>query len=279
MAPASLFLAAAALLLAGVNAQSTPAWQLIPAACASDCAQTIEVSDLCETQYADSGTQAYGCYCNAFPSDASGCASCLNSNNAAALASLVTSTISDCPTQLKECTFECAFTTCASTDVACQCDATYLLNIFDCGSCNTAMGNTGATQLSDWQALNSSCGNQNFTGVTQSFTTIPVESPTGQDQYVAPSLTASGGGVAATGDPTELAGVTASGGGGGLAGNTNTPTSAASTSKAGVAASSGSASSASSAPQVTVTVKSAAGNLIAPATGLVAVLAAVLALL
>jgi hypothetical protein len=33
--------------------------------------------------------------------------------------------------------------TCESTDVACQCDATYLENIYNCASCNTANGNSG----------------------------------------------------------------------------------------------------------------------------------------
>lgn len=49
--------------------------------------------------------------------------------------------------------------------------AEYLANIYNCGSCNTANGNTGATQLTDFQSLDDSCKNQNYTGATQSFTT------------------------------------------------------------------------------------------------------------
>lgn len=50
-------------------------------------------------------------------------------------------------------------------------DGTYLENIYNCASCNTANGNTAATQISDFQSLQESCANQNYTGASQSFTT------------------------------------------------------------------------------------------------------------
>lgn len=44
MSKLALIPVAAALFAAAANAQSAPNWNLIPKACASDCAQTIEVS-------------------------------------------------------------------------------------------------------------------------------------------------------------------------------------------------------------------------------------------
>ena len=73
-----------------------------------------------QTQYS-SNTDINACWCNNFPSDAASCATCLNTNNAAALASLITTDQTACPSALKSCLFECSFSTCASTDVACQC--------------------------------------------------------------------------------------------------------------------------------------------------------------
>lgn len=152
----------------------------------------------------NSGTQTYGCFCAAYPSDASGCASCLTDNDSAALASLLTSTETDCPTALNKCTFACAFDTCGSTDVACQCRSfseivsrlvnciieemlihaigsdSYLANIYNCASCNTANNNQGATGISDFESLKDSCANQGYAGANQTFATRAANSPTGQ---------------------------------------------------------------------------------------------------
>ncbi len=61
-------------------------------------------------------------------------------------------------------------------------DANYLQNIYACGACNTNNGNSGSTQLSDWQALDSSCQNQNYTGATQSPNSKVIASLTGQGE-------------------------------------------------------------------------------------------------
>ena len=192
-----MFLVATAVLAALANAQSAPDWNLFPAACASQCAKTIESSYLCQNQYGE-GTAVYSCFCEAYPSDAAACATCLTSNDAAALGKLLTATQADCAAQQKDCNFACAFPTCESSDIACQCSETYLANIYNCASCNTANNNAGKTGLTDFQALNTSCANQNYTGPNQDFVTW-VQSPTGQAGYTAPTLTATGGGDAATG--------------------------------------------------------------------------------
>ena len=58
--------------------------------------------------------------------------------------------------------------------------ATYLGNIFNCASCNTANNNQGATGISDFEALRDSCANQGFAGANQTFATAAANSPTGQ---------------------------------------------------------------------------------------------------
>lgn len=209
-----LYAVAFSALLAVANAQSAPDWRLIPRACATDCARTIETSYvspsislggtqkltsssyLCQNQF-NGGTAIYGCFCESFPSDAAGCATCLTNNNAAALGQLLTGTQTDCGAQQQNCAFACAFDTCASSDIACQCSDTYLSAIFNCASCNEANNREG-TRLADFTALKDSCGAQNFTGASQSFVTW-VNRPTGTENYAAPELTATGGGEAATG--------------------------------------------------------------------------------
>ncbi|KIR34868.1 hypothetical protein I352_03121 [Cryptococcus deuterogattii MMRL2647] len=235
MSKTLFFVATVAISAAVVRAQAAPNWQYIPSSCASQCAQTIESAYLCETTYTD-GTEVYACFCNNFPSDASACATCLNSNDASAVASVLTSTQTACPSAISQCYFECDFPTCASTDVACQCDATYLENIYNCASCNTANGNTAATQISDFQSLQESCANQNYTGASQSFTTkaLPTIATNG---YTAPSLSASGGGAAASDTGAVAIGTTS--------GAADTTASAAATSDAAAASSSSSAASSS----------------------------------
>ncbi|KAL7423475.1 hypothetical protein Q5752_001055 [Cryptotrichosporon argae] len=319
MAPKTVLFASAAAAFGAVvvSAQAAPNWEYFPTACASDCAQTIEAAYLCEQEYSDA-TDIYGCYCTANPSDASTCATCLDSNDAAALGALVTSDITECTTAFSSCFFECSITLCDSTDVACQCSSTYLEEIYNCASCNTANGNTGATQLSDFQALNSSCGAQSYTGAYQDFATVAVASPTGQDAYVAPTLTATGGGDAATGSFAAASGVatgvgstdsdsdsttastTDSDSDADAATATNSATAAAATSATAAAGSSttskaasgtttkaststskasGSASTSGSAATVTVTASSGAREFAAPAGLLLAVVGGVAALL
>ncbi|WWC90833.1 uncharacterized protein L201_005770 [Kwoniella dendrophila CBS 6074] len=198
------FVAAAAISAAVVNGQAAPNWQYIPSACKDQCASTLESSYLCETTYS-SATEVYGCFCNNYPTDVDSCSSCLNSNDASALGSLLTSTQTGCTTAKQQCFFECSFDTCASTDVACQCGADYLANIYNCASCNTANNNAGTTQVTDFQSLQDSCKNQNYTGADQTFTTKGLPA-IATDAYNAPTLTATGGGAAATGDATELGG-------------------------------------------------------------------------
>jgi len=57
---------------------------------------------------------------------------------------------------------------------------TYLSNIFNCASCNTANSRTGATGISDFEALRDSCSNQGYAGANQTFATQAANSPTGQ---------------------------------------------------------------------------------------------------
>ncbi|WRT68268.1 uncharacterized protein IL334_005244 [Kwoniella shivajii] len=299
-----LFVAAAAIGAAVVNGQAAPNWQYIPSACADSCPSTIESAYLCETTYSSS-TEVYGCFCNNLPTDIDGCASCLNSNDASALASLLTSTSTACPAAQQSCFFECSFDTCASTDISCQCDASYLANIYNCASCNTANNNAGTTQVTDFQSLQESCVNQNFTGADQTFTTSAL--PTiATDAYTAPTLTATGGGAAATGDATELAGgassvsgeaagTTAAAAASGVvssveasasaagskvatsAAATKAATSGASASKASASASKTSGTAAASAAASSAA--SSAGNLVVPAFGgLVGLVGAVIAL-
>ncbi|TYJ54023.1 hypothetical protein B9479_005357 [Cryptococcus floricola] len=210
-----LFIAATAAFAVVVKGQSAPNWQYIPSACADTCSKTVESAYLCEVSpphpYAPtlhksnnhmkttytSNTDVYGCFCNNYPTDASDCATCLTSNDAAALASLLTSTQTACPTAISQCSFECAFDTCDSSDISCQCGAEYLENIYNCASCNTANGNTAATQISDFNSLQESCSNQNYTDADGTFTTKAL--PTiNTDGYAAPTLTATGGGSAAS---------------------------------------------------------------------------------
>ncbi|WVW85766.1 hypothetical protein I302_107804 [Kwoniella bestiolae CBS 10118] len=289
------FVAAAAVGVAVVNAQAAPNWQYIPTACQDSCSSTIESAYLCQTTYSTS-TEVYGCFCNNYPTDVDGCASCLNSNDASALGALLTSTQTACPEAEKQCFFECSFDTCASSDIACQCDSTYLSNIYNCASCNTANGNTGATQVTDFQALQESCKNQNYTGADQEFTTkgLPTVATAG---YAAPTLTATGGGAAATGEASDLAGgdaTVASDAAGTTAAASAAATSASkassAASKAATAAASGSASKASSTASRTSASASAASasssgassgalNVAAPAFGgLVGLVGAVVAL-
>ncbi|WVR07416.1 hypothetical protein IAU60_004457 [Kwoniella sp. DSM 27419] len=258
-----LFAAAAAIGASVVSAQAAPNWEYIPAACSQQCASTIESAYTCETQF-QSTTDIYGCFCNNYPTDVSGCADCMNSNNAGALASLLTSTQEACPAAQKQCFFQCSFDTCASSDIACQCEASYLQNIFNCASCNTANNNAGTTQVTDFQSLQESCKNQNYTGADQDFQTQAVASAT-TDGYSAPSLTATGGGAAATGEASDLGGGSSAVETGAASGTTAIAGAASSTSAA--AASGASASHSGSAASASKTSARASGSTSARASG------------
>jgi hypothetical protein len=67
---------------------------------------------------------------------------------------------------------------------------TYLSNIFNCASCNTANSRTGATGISDFEALRDSCSNQGYAGANQTFATQAANSPTGQGKFLCLSRTA-----------------------------------------------------------------------------------------
>ncbi|KAK1926982.1 hypothetical protein DB88DRAFT_533791 [Papiliotrema laurentii] len=294
MASKTIFFAASALAGAAlVAAQAAPNWNYIPSACASQCSGVVESAYTCQNQFSGDSTQIYGCFCNNYPSDAATCATCLNDNNAAALGSLLTSTQTACPQAIQSCFFACSFDTCASSDIACQCEGSYLENIYNCASCNTANNNPGTTQISDFESLRDSCANQNFTGASQSFTTkaLPVATT---DGYTAPQLTATGGGVAATGDVSATEGGLAATGAGSAAAATGSTSAAAasSTSRAagassaskaatsGSARASGSASSASGSAAAAASSTGAALNLAAPAlTGILGFAGAIAALL
>ncbi|WWC71708.1 uncharacterized protein I206_105666 [Kwoniella pini CBS 10737] len=252
-----IFAAAAVIGAAVVKGQAAPNWQYIPSACQDQCSSTLESAYTCETTYSSS-TEVYGCFCNNYPTDVDACSSCMNSNDATALASLLTSTQNACTTAKQQCFFECSFDTCASSDISCQCDATYLANIYNCASCNTANGNTGATQLTDFQSLQASCANQNFTGADQTFTTSGLPSIQ-TDGYSAPSLTASGGGAAATGDASELAGGSATGSSDAAA-TTDAAGTTAAVATASLAATTGASGSASKAASATGSASKAASS-------------------
>ena len=56
----------------------------------------------------------------------------------------------------------------------------YLQDIHDCGACNTKNGNSGATQLSDWNALRQSCADQKYAGADATFGMRPALAPAGK---------------------------------------------------------------------------------------------------
>ncbi|KAG8987807.1 Protein phosphatase 2C 2, partial [Tulasnella sp. 427] len=90
-----------------------------------------------------------------------------------------------------DCVYQCDFTTCAVSDVACQCNKDYLQSIYNCASCNTN-NKHGGTQISDYQTLLRSCEAQGLANPNDAAkSTDPLPSPTSMS-YVAPSLTGNG---------------------------------------------------------------------------------------
>ncbi|KAJ9106053.1 hypothetical protein QFC20_004114 [Naganishia adeliensis] len=183
-------LAVFAAVATSVVAQSIPQVGSFPAACAQQCSSTIQSSVLCFQQY-KTGQDIVSCFCSGIPSesDVSTCSTCLTSNNGAEMAGVLSAIPSACGTYQKTCQKECGFDTCPSSDVGCQCSEAYLANIYQCASCNTRNNNTGATGVTDYEALAGSCGNQNYTVPAISSSALP--SPTGQESYTAPTLAAS----------------------------------------------------------------------------------------
>ncbi|KAJ9107525.1 hypothetical protein QFC21_000982 [Naganishia friedmannii] len=173
-----------------VVSQSIPQFASFPAACSSQCASVIQPSVLCYQQYT-TGQDIVSCFCNglAAESDMSTCSTCLSSNGQEELSGVLGAIPSACSSYQQTCQKECAFNTCPSSDVACQCSQTYLANIYQCASCNTRNNNVGATQVTDYESLANSCGNQNYTVPATSSSALP--SPTGQSSYTAPTLAAS----------------------------------------------------------------------------------------
>lgn len=182
-----------------------------PAACSTACGNYVKNSWLCGKRYpaAANSTNAFqACFCDVIDSaQVSQCASCLNTNNASSAGTIVTKTTELCQNFAQGCVYQCDFTTCDSSDVACQCNKDYLQDIYNCASCNTNNKNTGKTQISDYQALLRSCqaqGLSNPNDAAKSTDSLP--SPTSMS-YVAPSLT--GNGVVAPAKTTTSAPVSA----------------------------------------------------------------------
>ncbi|KAG7571239.1 hypothetical protein FFLO_00751 [Filobasidium floriforme] len=176
--------------LTSVHAQAAvPDPTTVPAACATQCADIIETATLCTREYGSTNeTSLAACLCSSIPptSALNTCTKCLDSNSAGSLSDSLAQLPQVCEKALDSCAFECDFPTCDAKDVDCQCGEDYLQNIFNCASCNSKNGNTGATTLTNYNELKNSCVNQNYTEIPSS--TEPLPSPTGQDGYVAPTL-------------------------------------------------------------------------------------------
>lgn len=110
----------------------------------------------------------------------SSCSTCLSANGQEELSGVLGAIPSACSSYQQTCQKECAFDTCISTDVACQCSETYLANIYQCASCNTRNNNVGATQVTDYESLANSCGNQNYT------VSVPSELSPGERYHLQP---------------------------------------------------------------------------------------------
>jgi len=182
-----------AILAAAVKAQD---FSSFPSACATACSAFVENSVQCSTQYpatADVTSGAQACFCDALPASALGdCAACLQTNNAASAYTYVNTLPATCQDFTQKCTNQCDFPTCASSDINCQCSQTYLQNIYNCGSCNTANKNTGVTLLTDYTALLSSCEGQTLIASADApKATDPALMPTSAP-YTAPALTGNG---------------------------------------------------------------------------------------
>jgi len=160
----------------------------IPQACVSPCQNLLDLGNTCIVEYPDQGSspRSTACLCSGIASlKYSSCSSCLTSNSPA-LAQSVAQLATFCTVFISGCQYECAFDTCASSNVQCQCAEPYLQNIYNCASCNSAHNNANSTLLADYNALHDSCTNQGHTAA-----------PTGVDPFPSPSGTISytGGGI------------------------------------------------------------------------------------
>lgn len=151
-----------------------------PQVCMQSCQQLLDLGASCIAEYSSSGNSSgsTACLCHGLPElDYSSCTSCLQTHSATVAQGLgQLSTF--CTDFIKQCKYECDFPTCNSSDVACQCKETYLQDIYNCASCNSANGNTGATVLADYTALRDSCFHQGYSAT-----------PTGIDAVPTPSVT------------------------------------------------------------------------------------------
>lgn len=189
----ALFSAVLASLASGVVAQD---YTTFPAACSTACGAYVKNSWLCGKQYpvAANLTNAFqACFCDAIGSaNISQCVSCLNASGASSAGTIVTKTPELCKNLAQNCVYQCDFSTCDNSDVACQCNKDYLQNIYNCASCNTNNKNNGKTQISDYQTLLHSCQAQGLSNPNDAAkSTDPLPSPTSTD-YVAPSLAGDG---------------------------------------------------------------------------------------
>ncbi|KAG8886209.1 hypothetical protein FRB97_006212 [Tulasnella sp. 331] len=168
-------------------------------ACEMGCAAYVRTSSLCGQQYPPNNgnfppSSLQACFCDDISqANVADCATCLSANKAPSVAQLVLNTTKYCKDFAQNCVYQCDFPTCDSLDIACQCNTTYLQNIYDCASCNSANNNPGKTELPDFDSLQQSCINQGIINVNQVIkSTKPYPSPTSVAGYVEPSLTGSG---------------------------------------------------------------------------------------
>ncbi|CDZ97666.1 hypothetical protein [Phaffia rhodozyma] len=219
-------------LTAKAQSISIPAGTTLPAACTSDCSQTLSVVQTCGTLYAATN-QTIACVCNGLPSDLSSCATCLNSNGETAIATQLAALGTACPTELADCTFECGFTVCDATDQACTCTTSYLQDVLNCAGCSAANGVNGTVSLAQYETLAQSCLAAGLTSVPT--TTEDLPSPSGSATQQASSAAA-----ASTAVSSAVAAVTSAA----AVGSTSAAVAAGSTS-ASAAASSGASAAAS----------------------------------
>lgn len=126
----------------------------------------------------------------------------------------------------------------------------------------------------DFTSLNASCGAQNYTGAAQAFSTY-IQSPSTAG-YVAPTLTATGGGDAASGSfsaATDKVAATVA------AGASSAAVSAATTSAGAAAASGSSVATGSASAAASTSAKASSARVLAVPAGVAGLVAAVAALL
>jgi len=163
-----------------------------PAACQSQCQSLLDLAQTCTTEYPTTGNPppSSACVCTGLANlNYGSCTTCLNSNDQQ-VGQAVAGLSMYCTQLINGCVFQCGFTTCASSDVGCQCAESYLQDIYNCAACNTAHGNRNATQMSDYTALRDSCINQGYSATPSMTQGIP--SPSRTVSYTGATIQASG---------------------------------------------------------------------------------------